>query len=498
MSENDNKVRVKLERHMWADEIEAKRRKRKTLTLVVTSIVLSLVVGVFVGRQIDRQITTVSSNPTENRMTKIDVISSIMSNNWYFASSIDDVETKILDQALYGMTSFDEDKHTTYMSSEEIESFTTSINMGFVGIGVQYTSLDGINVVEKIFKDSPAEKAGVLAGDIINKVDGIDIAGKTSTEIASMVKGEKGSEVVIEFLRQGEAVVLSIIRDEVNNTAFGYMLDEDTGYLEIYGFGNSTAEECKRYLEDMMNSNMKNLIIDLRDNGGGYLDALVDISSLFLEKNTVVMQQVFANGDVKESKTVGGNFVNVDDIVILINGNTASASEVLTMALLEKYPNTFTVGDVSYGKGTVQTTKYFSDGSAIKYTTSKWISPNGVWVNGEGIKPDFEVKLHDILYMSYQAMEDNEVYTLDSVSTFNETTQEALDFLGYKISRFDGYFDQITIDALNKFKEDYDLEKDSMLDQKTFETLVSAIKKEWSYNDSKDLQLEKAKELLNQ
>ncbi|MEA4874897.1 S41 family peptidase [Anaerorhabdus sp.] len=498
MKNDDKKVRIKLERHIWPDEahrIEDKRNKRLVTVFVIVSMLFVFVVGWLIGSA-----RPIIINPTPEQQTesKLDKILGIMSNNWYFAKDDEKIVDHLLDQALYGMTSNEVDPHTTYLSSDELQYFMQSINMNFVGIGVQYISSDGLNMIDRVFKNSPAEEAGVLPGDIINKIDGVSVEGLTSDDIKDMVRGEEGSKVVIEFLRQGTPIELEITRREVYGTANGKMVEDGIGYIEIYQFGDSTAEEVGAYLQDLTDSGMTKLIIDLRDNGGGYLDALVDIASYFVDKNEIVMKQEYADGTIRESYAKEGKFTNIDEIVILVNENTASASEVLTLTLEELRDDVTVLGTTTYGKGTVQITQPFEDGSALKYTTSKWLSPSGKSINGVGIVPDVEIRLHDVLYESYVTLEEGMEFKIDQVSNYVKIIQEGLDFLDYSIDRKDGYFDKSTETAIKKFEEEHNLEVDGILDTTTFDAILSSITKTWSMSKDKDIQYHAAIDLLNE
>lgn len=498
MSE-DNKVKIRLEKHLWPDEIEEKKRKRRSrfvlITLCLATFCLGLVLGVSNAPQ------TSCLTPTSNQSfysNKLDSIYNLLSNKWFFADEVENISEDLIDKALYGMSSSSLDYHTTYMSRQEVESFTTSIDMGFVGIGVQYTTADDLNMITRVFHNAPADKAGVLPGDVIYSIDGELVEDFGSSEIESRVKGIEGTDVVIGFLRDNEVIELTITRGEVQNTAYGEMIDDEIGYLQIYQFGSSTGEEVAGYLQMMSEMGLKKLIVDVRDDGGGYLEALVDVASSFLPGGTTVMKQVYADGSEELSIAKAGMFENIDGIVILTNGNSASAAEVFTLALKEQRDDVTIVGTTTYGKGTVQVTHVFSDGSALKYTTSKWVSPNDVWVNKVGIEPDVEVRLHDILYEGYTILSDDESYQYDSVSEDVRLIQLALDFLGYSVDRVDGYFDRSTEKALIQFQNEFGIDEKGILNGKTQEAVFSQVTKTWSLDKSYDVQLNKAIELLHQ
>jgi carboxyl-terminal processing protease len=491
----EENVRIKLERHVWPDEKANRKRKKIFVTTVILAIVLSFGIGWLFGSFLQTPITVNNSG----KYTRLDAIIETLSAQWYFGKDIENIETWLLNNAINGMIDLNGDIHTSYLTAEEVKQFNDSIDMGFVGIGVQYyMSADGYPVVERVFKNSPAEAFGVMPGDIIYIVDGVDVKGMETEEIASRVKGEEGTTVVIDFLRAGTVVRKEIIRGIVKNSAFGQILAGNVGYLEIYQFGSSTTQEVAGYLNDMKAKNVSKLVIDLRDNGGGYLNTLVGISSLLLPKDTVVIRQEYKDGSSEIGKTLGGQMTNFTDIVILVNGNTASASEVLTAALQEQ-AGIKVVGVKTYGKGTVQITRPFADGSALKFTTAQWMSPNGNAINGVGITPDYIVELHPVFYFDKVALEEGVTYGFDQVDESVELAQLALDFLGYTVNRTDGYFDQSTVDAIVKFRSDYSLEESERLDKKVLQVLSTEIIRYWFTNRANlDTQLQKALELINE
>lgn len=491
----EENVRIKLERHIWPDEKANRKRKKIFVSTVIIAIVLSFGIGWLFGSFLQTPITINNSG----KYTRLDAIVETLSAQWYFGKDIENLETWLIDNAINGMIDLNGDIHSSYLTAEEVKQFNDSIDMGFVGIGVQYyMSADGYPVVERVFKNSPAEAFGVMPGDIIYIVDGVDVKGMETEEIASRVKGEEGTTVVIDFLRAGTIVRKEIIRGLVKNSAFGQILTGNIGYLEIYQFGSSTTQEVVNYLNDMKDKNVSKLVIDLRDNGGGYLNTLVGISSLLLPRDTVVIRQEYKDGSSEVGKTLGGQMTNFTDIIILVNGNTASASEVLTAALQEQ-AGIKVVGVKTYGKGTVQITRPFADGSALKFTTAQWMSPNGNAIDGVGITPDYIVELHPVFYFDKIVLDEGVTYGLDQVDESIELAQLALDFLGYTVNRTDGYFDQSTVDAIVQFRSDYALEESQRLDKKALQVLSTEVIRFWFTNRSSlDTQLQKALELINE
>lgn len=482
-------------------ELKDEKKKNKSLKRVaVISTMVAILVGWFGGSILPYGFasslrTKLASIFTMDSSKKIEETLEIMENDWYFGSDIDDLNDRLIDQALVGITTNSEDKHTEYMSKEEMESFTQSINRNYVGIGVSYITTDDTAIIEKVYKDTPAEKAGLQSGDIIHTVDGEDVTGYASDEIKAAVQGKEGTVVTIGIIRDGKNIAIDITRAEVSSTTYGELLENDIAYLQLYQFGTTTPDEVKNYLDDF--NSAKSLIIDLRDNGGGYLDSVEGVASCFLDKGTVVMSQEFSNGESKVTTTSSDKYTDIENIVVLVNENTASAAEVLTLALKQQRDDVTVVGTTTYGKGTVQVSKLFDDGSAIKYTTSKWLSPDGTWVNDLGITPDEEVKLDEVFYESFTALEDDESYTVDSVNEAVQDAQKALNYLGYTVDRSDGYFSNETGNALKKFKEEHNLSGDEILDKDTYNALRSAVLLDWNTTTTHDTQLAKAKEILN-
>ena len=494
---------MKLSNRNPDDELEKTLRHVKRLRvslaiLLALGLLLGWAVGSFLPIPGTRALREgIRQSQSMNSSDKINAAFDIMENDWFFGSQIEDLDTRLSDQALRGIFDNEEDPHTEYLSAEEVVAFRQSIDRDFVGIGVEFINTNGMNLVTKVFKDSPAQKAGVQAGDIIKEIDGVSAEGMTSADVKEHVQGEEGTDVVILFSRQGEDVSITITRAAITATAFGYLIDDETAYLQLYQFGTGTAGEIDGYLAEFRAAGAKKLVIDLRDNGGGYLDALAQIASRFLPGGTLVMIQEYADGTRENTYTSTGYTQDFGPIVILINGNTASASEVFALAMKEQRDDVTIAGTVSYGKGTVQITRMFNDSSAIKYTTSKWISPNEVWVNNTGIEPDVAVDVPEGIDHVYLGMEEGSEFAPDSVGEQVKEVQVALDYLGYEVDRKDGYFSEATLSALNQFASDKDIAMDGKLTPDLYEAVVSALVLDWNTTTQHDTQLSKALEILN-
>lgn len=490
--------RIHLTRYEWPDERQEKRRKRQRFAVILIVILLSFGLGLGFGRLGNTSNQLSTDNPDSTQLSRLEAIYQVLNEDWYFGKFVDNLSEKLIDDAIYGMVEGTDDIHTEYMSAQETADFAQGIDRGFVGIGVSFFDNNGSYIVERVFISSPAERAGVQPGDIIFKVDGIEVTDIGTDTLVSMVRGVEDTVVVIDFLRGQDIVTLEITRGLILNTAFGKMLDQDTALLEIYQFGSSTANEVKQYLELFESSNAENIIIDMRDNGGGYLTALEDVGSLLIERGAVLIQQEIIDGTRIESKSKGNVVMSFDKMVVLINENTASAAEVLTAALQEHLSATV-VGTTSYGKGTVQQQYAFSDGSALKYTVAQWLTPSGKAINGQGIAPDIEVNQHPVLRQNFTLIEESEVIRVDQVHPSVVDIQLALDFLGYDVDRRDGYFSVSTYQALQQFQSDQNIEVSGEITAKLSADMRAEVIRIWFIERSnRDLQMLEGLKIVNE
>lgn len=489
---SENKVTIKLERHKWPDEIEQSRKKRNRIALVVATVVVSFVLGMLVSPR-----SGVPFLKGDDSISRFESVYNELRNNWFFGKEMTNVDSELIDNAIIGMLKENGDIHTSYMTAEEALEFSSGIEQEFVGIGVQYTGND-LNLVTRVYKGSPAEKAGIQAGDIFYEVDGKSIDGLNTDQIKELIVGEEGTEVEVTVLRKNEPVVFSMIRAGVSAVAYGEILDSGVAYLEIASFGRNLTDIVTGYLDEFIAQGATDLIIDLRDNGGGYLQTINELSRLFFENGETVYTEEFVKGkdtlySVNSSKKANYPF---EDIVLLQNENSASASEVFALAMRENN-NSKIVGVNSYGKGTVQTQTKFSDGSVLKITIAKWNSPHGTNIDQVGISPDVEVKLHDIFYTPYFEIENDAKVRFDQVDGSVHYIQQAFNYLEIHNGRTDGYFDNTTLQSLRLFQNEYKLDQVDYIDQATLKAAYSAVVRKWAYDKkTDDIQLNKAIEVI--
>lgn len=315
---------------------------------------------------------------------------------------------KLVDSAIKGMISAVGDEYTSYSDTDDADNFKQTVSGIYEGIGCTVgVNLDNKIVVVDMFKDSPAEKAGLKVGDIIIKIDGEDFVGKSSTDMSNYVKSSKNSKVVLTIIRDEETMELDVERKkiEIPYVSGEVITKNDTkiGYIDISLFSSTIYDQFKRELEELEKENISGLVIDVRGNSGGYLSGVTDILNLFLKKGDVIYQ--LESGNKKQIKKDTTREKRDYPVAVLVNGGSASASEILASVIKESY-NGYVVGTKTYGKGTVQQTTTLPDGSMVKYTVQKWLTPNGNWVNEVGVEPTDTVEL-DISYAENPIMEND-------------------------------------------------------------------------------------------
>ncbi|MEO4054866.1 S41 family peptidase [Solibacillus sp. CAU 1738] len=401
-------------------------------------------------------------------------------------------EEKVVYGAINGMFEALEDPYSDYMNKDEAAHFNEGLSSSFQGIGAEIQERNGYIMVVSPIKNSPAEKAGLLPKDMILSVDGESIKGLSASEAVLLIRGEKGSTVTLTIQRDGsdELIEMKIVRDEIPiETVYGEMGDDKIAHIQITSFSLQTYKELEKILADYEKQGMKGIVLDVRQNPGGYLKAALDISSLFIEEGKPVLLVQGRTGEPEAMFASGGKKYDLP-ITVLIDEGSASASEILAGALSESAGATI-VGKTSFGKGTVQTVTDLPDGSNIKFTTSKWLTPNGNWINEKGIKPDVEVDVPD--YASLPYIDPKQKLTIDSNSNLVNAAEQMLVALGYEVGEVDTIFDEDTEAAVKQFQADRELEETGVLTGETTYALMDSLREKVLKDDP---QLAKAKQLL--
>lgn len=311
-------------------------------------------------------------------------------NNYY--KEVD--KDKLVESAINGMVSSVGDEYTSYSDKDVTDNFNETVNGKYMGIGALIMKNEKDLVIYKVFEDSPSYKAGLKDGDIILKLDDKDTKDMSVNDIASIVKNDDNKEVKLLVKRGEENLDITIVKDMVElPVVSGKVInhnDKKIGYISLSIFSSVASEQFNKELVKLEKEGISGLVIDVRGNSGGYLTTVTDIASYFLKKGDIIYKlEVNDKVTVRKDKTKESRDYPV---AVLIDKNSASASEILASSIKESY-NGYVVGTNSYGKGTVQQTLVLSDGSMIKYTIEKWLTPLGNWINEEGVVPTNYVEL---------------------------------------------------------------------------------------------------------
>ena len=319
-------------------------------------------------------------------------------------------ESKLIDAAIEGMYDYLGDPYTNYIDETNTDDLTDRLNGKYTGIGVEITKVEEGILVINVFKDGPAYTAGIEAGDMLIKLNGNDITNLSAADVSNSIKNSNKDTIELSFVRSGITMTKTVNIKNVNIPSVSKENFNNVGYIKIDTFSNTTYTQFKDALESLEKDGITSLIIDVRNNGGGYLNSAVEIAELFVEKgkNIYGLENKSGKNFYEDNTKAKRDY----KIVMLINGTSASASEVLTCALKESYGATV-IGTTSYGKGTVQETSKLLTGGMVKYTTAYWLTPNGNSINNTGIKPDIEVIMDNIENYSY----DNDTQLQTAINT---------------------------------------------------------------------------------
>lgn len=296
--------------------------------------------------------------------------------------------------SLEGLVSSLNDPYSEFMDPQENKQFEEDMSGTFEGIGAEIGIRDELLTVISPIEGTPAQKSGIMAGDKILEINGESTQGMDINEAVSKIKGPKGTEVILSIFRSGfdDIKEIKIIRDVISIKSVSYeKLDNNLFLIKINSFNGDTNYLFSQAIKEVLTQDPDGIIVDLRNNPGGYLEVAVMMLGEWVNGEVAVIEQ-FANGKTTEYLADGLNRLKKYSTVILINGGSASASEILAGALRD-YGKATIIGEQSYGKGSVQMVKNLTDGSAIKITVAKWLTPKGQNINEEGIKPDQEVEL---------------------------------------------------------------------------------------------------------
>lgn len=361
------------------------------ITAFITFFITSLSLYTYFTKNEDGIVVVESSNKNNTDLgNKLNRFKSMIDK--YFLGEVD--EAKLEEGAIKGYIEALDDPYTEYISKEEMEDYTSELLGNFVGIGIYMVKDEANNKIAVLspIKDSPAEKAGILPGDLIIKVDGVEYTADDMTTASSKIKGEEGSNVKLEILRDGKILEFNIKREKIiTNPVISKKLENNIGYISLSSFDEETSTSFKQKFEELKNQGITSLIIDLRNNGGGIVDEAITILDYIADKDSKLLITVDKNKNEEITKAKEDPIINMP-IVVLVNENTASASEILAGALKDLNKATI-VGTKTYGKGVIQQFITLTDGSGLKITSEEYYTPNKTTINKVGIEPNEVIEL---------------------------------------------------------------------------------------------------------
>lgn len=355
---------------------------------LVSSVIMGLSTGYVAYRSNTKYVNT--GNEYINELVK--------SYNNITANYYDNIDEKsLVDAAINGMLNYLGDPYTTYLDKTNTNSLTDALAGTYEGIGIEVSKNDNNEIeVKTVFDDTPSSEAGLLVGDVILKINEEDVTTKTTTDAVAIIKSSKSSNINLQIKRNEEIKDIDVVRKELYLPVVSSELlnqnDKNIGYIAVDKFSETVFEQFSKELNKLEKNSLDGLIIDLRNNTGGFLVGATKMAELFLEKGKVIysLQSKLDNEITKDETDEKRDY----KVYILVNKSSASASEILAAALKYSYGAKL-VGTTTYGKGKVQKTSKLSDGTMYKYTSAKWLTPNGDCIDGIGLSPDLNVELSE-------------------------------------------------------------------------------------------------------
>ncbi|AKG74119.1 S41 family peptidase [Salinicoccus halodurans] len=401
----------------------------------------------------------------------------------------------LIESSIEGMVEGLDDPYSEYMNKDETAQFQESVTGDFEGIGAEVMQEGNRIIITSPMKGSPAEEAGIEPGDQIVAVDGESTEGMTTHEAVQLIRGEKGTDVVLSIVRgEGEPMDITVTRDTIHIESVTYEVVEGVAHISVNRFQQGTTEEFEKSLNQAAEDEVEDVIIDFRYNPGGLLDEAVSMINQFVDQGQTALYLEDNSGERTEILTENESNPSTEDmnVYILINEGSASASEVFTGAMNDLKEDVTIAGTRSFGKGVVQRTQEFGDNSMLKYTNTKWLTPDGTWIHEKGITPD--IKLVNPDYYRVDMLSEEEVYSEGQSNEKVTSIKVALDTLGYEISDFNTTFTPALTAAVMNFQSEQGLEQTGDVTGETSIALMSELR---DYINENDAQLNYLVDFIN-
>lgn len=421
MFKKNNKDKENLEKVEELDdsnvrEIIVERRSGFNFSEVIIIMIIAIMFGFLLGNIVNFVVFSDNSSSDKELDELVTTYDNII-NNYY-----EDVDKEeLIDAGIQGMINYLDDPYATYFSGEASEDFNQELAGNYEGIGVEIMLNNGVVSVSRVFDNTPASKAGVKVGDVVIKVNDTDITGKSLTEVVSMISGENsGNKSKLTVTRNGEELSFELAKSTIEVPVVNSEIYENNGkkigYIKIDLFSSKVYKQFNSALKNLEKNNIQGLVIDVRDNPGGYLSGVKSILCLFLDKRQVLYQLQTKN----KTEKIYGTKKSIErdyPVSVIINDESASAAEILASAFKESYGSRI-VGINSYGKGTVQSASDLKSGDTIKYTVQKWLTPDSNYINDKGVVPTDRVE--NVLQEGEIVTFDNDVMLQTALSIVSE------------------------------------------------------------------------------
>lgn len=475
---------------------EKKQSKKISLSVYISSLVIVLIIGVIGTLSFSRLLettpesagqdaTTVSEtdNTVQNsELEQVDELYSVLLTNYF-----EEIDPEVLvEGALEGMAGAVEDPYTEYLDVSQSTSLQETTQGEFEGIGAEVMKEgDYVRIVSPI-TGSPAEEVGLQANDLIVEINDEPVADLSLQEAVSLIRGPKDTEVNLLLQRDGEEFTVSITRDAIPVESVLYELDENDpsiGYVQITSFNRPTYDELITAIQELQDQGAEKFVFDVRGNPGGLLDIALKMSNIFVEDGQPLMQSQNRGEEplvyTADSEQFG-SFKFEGEAVLLINEGSASASEILAGAMSESADIPL-IGQTTFGKGTIQNVAPLSGDGEVKYTTGKWLTADGEWINEKGISPDIEVEMPE--YQDLLIINSEETYQSGDTSDEVKNLNAVLAALEYDVDSSSNVFNEQTQTAVEAFQAENDIPSDGVVTGETSTALTEALRTKIEEND---------------
>ena len=443
----------------YSRKLNEEQKKQKKVLVIVSLVVafLAFSIGFYASYAFN------NSSTSGKHKDKFNAIYDILADEWYYGSDYENLEKNLIDRAIYGMVDTQKDPFTQYLTS--LGSLATS----YQGLGITISEYKEYFIIQEVASKANIDE-GLKKGDILISIDGVDLANKTAENIKSLIQNKNTVDLVV--LRGKTSIELKgYITTYTPVTVFKDFSSEQMAYIQITEFAQDTASYLNMYLKQAKDEGYNKLIIDLRDNPGGYITSVVDCADLLMEKGKVVLTTKNKDGDSYSYKTVSNSKYDFDKIVVLINGGSASGAEALAAALNDNMGEKVElVGVKTYGKGSAQKTIYFSDGTYFHYTYALWYTPSDKTINGEGVLPETAYAGSGIHLLNF-----NKTVTLkqDDYGDHVYNLQVIMKELGYYTETINSYFGEVLVNSLKAYQKDKNIIESGELDELTIRYILA-------------------------